>query len=323
MNEPPRLQDPPSDDALLALAALLRRDGYAELQYVPFADHDRAFVEAHLESAVHEELHTLAAVKSRQPVVYSYSLNAAHYAKHLGERQRVLARLFLHARPVEGGRVRALAADYEPFLRQHGDGTMSFGLRIVPVFELLLLADPIDAVDDRRVFLHNDSVQMARFLRDECPCRALAVADVGTGSGLLAAVAATQGARQVMAVDINPRALAFARASFVMTGVEGIELLEGSLSRAVDRAELILSNPPYMTGRSAMCLAGGGDDGLDIPREFVRSAAMHRRRLLMLLETYDGYPAPRLGRTPLRKVVLRSFAGRELAVYEFATGAAD
>lgn len=317
MTDPPRLRALPDHETLRALSALLRRDGYAQIQYVPFAAHDPGFVSDNLESVVNEELRTLAAVKMGEPVVYSHSISPDHYSSGLNPRQRLLTDLFLHNRAVGAQRLRALAVDYEAFVHDSGQGQFISALRIVPVFELLLAADPLEANDDRRIFLHNDSVQMARFLQRERPCTGRVVADVGTGSGLLAAIAATQGARRVVAVDINPRALEFARASFVMNGLVSIELRQGSIADVVDEAELVISNPPYMTRPGALCLDGGGDDGLEIAREFVRCATMRGRRLLMLLESDSRVGAPRLEAMPTRAVVLRSFAGRELAVYDF------
>jgi release factor glutamine methyltransferase len=83
---------------------------------------------------------------------------------------------------------------------------------------------------------------MARDLRNLC------VADVGTGSGLLALLAARGGA-QVTAVDINPVAVDCARANAARNNLNS--RMEIVLSDVFDdvplesRFELIVSNPPF------------------------------------------------------------------------------
>ncbi|GLZ09144.1 transferase [Actinomadura sp. NBRC 104412] len=71
--------------------------------------------------------------------------------------------------------------------------------------------------------------------------------DLGTGCGVQALWLASR-ARHVTATDVNPRALAMARMSAALSGVEGVEFLEGSLLEPVAgrRFDLIVSNPPFV-----------------------------------------------------------------------------
>jgi len=80
-----------------------------------------------------------------------------------------------------------------------------------------------DAV--RKVF--NDDALRARGIARLVPPE-LVVADVGTGTGVLAAELATLGLR-VIAVDNSKRMLDAARAKFERDGLEGIELREGDV----------------------------------------------------------------------------------------------
>ncbi|HEY5313061.1 MAG TPA: HemK/PrmC family methyltransferase [Pirellulales bacterium] len=79
----------------------------------------------------------------------------------------------------------------------------------------------------------------------------LQIADVGSGSGILAicAARALPGAR-VMAIDISPAALAVARENAQALGVtEHIEFVESDLFAALEpqpRFDFIVSNPPYV-----------------------------------------------------------------------------
>ncbi len=90
----------------------------------------------------------------------------------------------------------------------------------------------------------------------------LSIADVGTGSGILAVCAARELKHaRVLAVDISPAALAVARENATTHKVaERIEFVESDLLTAVPaerRFDFILSNPPYVK-TSEMASLGPG-----------------------------------------------------------------
>jgi len=87
----------------------------------------------------------------------------------------------------------------------------------------------------------------------------LEIADVGTGSGILAVAAAKHlPSARLTATDISPAALEIARANAAEHGVaERIEFLPGDLLAAVPeerRFDFILSNPPYVSEAEAQRL---------------------------------------------------------------------
>ncbi len=85
------------------------------------------------------------------------------------------------------------------------------------------------------------------------------VADLCTGSGVVAIAAAAAGAAEVAAFDICPRAVQYARESALTEGVD-VQIHRGSWSRAVEFApfDVVVSNPPYVP-------QGPVDDGACIP----------------------------------------------------------
>lgn len=89
------------------------------------------------------------------------------------------------------------------------------------------------------------------------------IADVGTGSGVLAVCAAkhVRGAR-VVAVDASPAALAIAARNAQRHGVaDRVEFLEGDLLAGVDGPfDYIVSNPPYVTTAELAALDPGVRD---------------------------------------------------------------
>jgi release factor glutamine methyltransferase len=87
----------------------------------------------------------------------------------------------------------------------------------------------------------------------------LSIADVGTGSGILATCAARHVPQsRVWATDISPRALAVARENCQRHGVaDRVELYEGDLLATVPpevRFDFVLSNPPYVSEPEYACL---------------------------------------------------------------------
>jgi SAM-dependent methyltransferase len=74
--------------------------------------------------------------------------------------------------------------------------------------------------------------------------------DIGTGTGVLAAVLARRGVDRIVATDRDPRALACARDNIERLGLAGrIEVLDADLFPQ-GRAPLVVCNPPWLPGRA-------------------------------------------------------------------------
>jgi release factor glutamine methyltransferase len=77
------------------------------------------------------------------------------------------------------------------------------------------------------------------------------VLDVGTGSGIAAIAAARAGAKEVVAVDVNPQAVRCAKGNVARMGLrECVEVRESDLFAAVsgEQFDLLVCNPPYFRG---------------------------------------------------------------------------
>lgn len=97
------------------------------------------------------------------------------------------------------------------------------------------------------------------------------VLDVGTGSGILALGAKRGGAIDIVAVDINPDAVEFAKK-------KGINAIESDLfSNVKGKFDLIAFNPPYLPedlredGESKL-ITTGGEKGDEITLRFLEDA---------------------------------------------------
>ena len=78
--------------------------------------------------------------------------------------------------------------------------------------------------------------------------------DVGTGTGVLAAVLARRGVKRIVATDQDVRALACARDNVVRLGLaDRIEVIQADLFPP-GRASLIVCNPPWVPGKPSSAL---------------------------------------------------------------------
>ena len=107
------------------------------------------------------------------------------------------------------------------------------------------------------------------------------VMELGTGTGVLAAVLVRRGAGQVTATDVNPRAVACARANLDRLGVgERCEVVEADLwpdaGDALETADVVVFNPPWLPGTPTSELELGiYDASSDALRRFLAGLADH------------------------------------------------
>ncbi len=81
--------------------------------------------------------------------------------------------------------------------------------------------------------------------------------DIGTGTGVLAAVLARRGVAEVVATDVNARAVESARDNAARLGVdERVTVLEADLYPP-GRADLVVCNPPWLPGEPTSGLEAG------------------------------------------------------------------
>jgi SAM-dependent methyltransferase len=105
---------------------------------------------------------------------------------------------------------------------------------------------------------------------------AATVFDIGTGTGVLAAVLARRGVARVIATDTDPRAIACARENITRLGLGSrIEIQQAELFPD-GRADLVVCNPPWLPARPGSPLERGiyDEDGAML-RGFVSRLAAH------------------------------------------------
>ncbi|MEV0950930.1 class I SAM-dependent methyltransferase [Promicromonospora sp. NPDC050249] len=118
-----------------------------------------------------------------------------------------------------------------------------------------------------------DLVAQVPFTGEDAPPVAF---DLGTGTGVLAALLARRGARTVVATDINPRAVACARSNVRRLGLaDRVQVVEADLWPS-GRADLIVCNPPWLPARPTSALELGiYDAGSDLLHRFLDGLTEH------------------------------------------------
>jgi hypothetical protein len=166
---------------------------------------------------------------------------------------------------------------------------------------VLLASPPLWWREYRRdqpvVYVGPDSYTAARFVASAPPAaRAL---DLGTGAGLLAAVAP---GRSVAAVEVDPAAAELARFNMALNGIaDRVDVVEGDLYEPVagEAFDLITCNPPFLPAPDSLHLplcGDGGEDGGKVLRRAlagVGEALASEGRAIVYGEDFgdDGGPA--------------------------------
>ena len=100
--------------------------------------------------------------------------------------------------------------------------------------------------------------------------------DIGTGTGVLAAVLARRGIQQVVATDQDARALACARENLERLGLASqVSVVEADLFPP-GRAALVVCNPPWLPGRASSAIERGiYDHDSRMLRGFLKALPAH------------------------------------------------
>ena len=213
---------------------------------------------AQLRAVLAEAGYTPAAVREALATEVAAGRDSAELPLYLhmlagGGRLATLIRLFLLDLDVPAAEAESALAPL-PLARLEAMGVLARAddavtscIELVPTDDLILACDAFQ----------NELTRPDHVLGVSPPARVLAwltvrrqvgdVLDLGAGNGHQALLAARHSER-VTAVDITPRALAFAAFNAALNGVEGITFRQGDLFEPVagSRFDLIVCNPPYV-----------------------------------------------------------------------------
>ncbi len=161
-------------------------------------------------------------------------------------------------------------------------------VRVDPVGSQYLVADRRLGAGDRSALrlpkgdpvypLSSDSL----LLRDAIIIAGAAprVLDLCTGSGIQAVQVAAR-AERVVAVDINPRAVALARFNAQLNGIENVDVRLGNLYAPIgtEQFDLVIANPPFVASPyvRAPSYHSGGPRGDRVLRRIIAGLTAHLR----------------------------------------------
>jgi SAM-dependent methyltransferase len=192
------------------------------------------------------------------------------------EHPRLYKRLFLESASIPRATSHGLEPLVEIGILQHVGLDVHCALRITVFQSLVIITDPFTLREPGRVFpiSRDESMFLAAQMRVQAGTQVL---DVGTGSGIYALRAAKNGAT-VVATDVNPKALAYARLNAALNAVsERIDFrLQGSFDGlGTDRFDLVVSDPPIIPtppGSGFFVHSDGGVKGTGVSRAILEEA---------------------------------------------------
>lgn len=164
------------------------------------------------------------------------------------------------------------------------DGRLRSAVNLYPLDDLVLASDPMffwKGLPGERprgfevYYVGRDSFDLAQATPRQTTGRAL---DLCTGTGVQALVAARH-AEEVLGIDINPRAVRFARMNAQMNAIENARFQEGDLFApiAAQTFDRITANPPFVAappGESTL-FRDGGQFGEDVLARVLSGLSRH------------------------------------------------
>ena len=240
----------------------------------------------HRLAAAHYTEENVAALLGVEDVLDATSGQAAYYARRMGDEEplRTLVSLLLLGRPVGRRQAeRVLGHDLLSLLERSG---LALGHDSVEAKHLLVPWRGVTVAHDREdrrplspdhvVGIGGATSALASLVDRHPTGRAL---DLGCGCGVQALLAARHSER-VTAIDINPRALRFARIGAALSGIANVELVEGDLFDPVreESFDLIVANPPFVISPdTTLAFRDSSLEGDEVSGVVIRDAARHLR----------------------------------------------
>lgn len=163
-------------------------------------------------------------------------------------------------------------------LLQYDGSRLKSAVRWSSLDGLLLVHSAFPTTAEDSVFFGPDTYRFAQSIQRHLTSNRQVIKraiDIGCGTGagaLLIAKAETQA--EVLAVDINPKALSFTEVNAELAGLNNVRCRSSNVLNDVDgEFDLIVANPPYMKDAKKRAYRHGGDSlGADLSVRIVRES---------------------------------------------------
>lgn len=292
------------DDAL-CISEHLRETKYTNIQYCPFGEHGDLYKGKILDLLLRDEQRIIERARNKKNILYEHCFSQQYYASmaKIDGYTLLLKRIFCDNVSFSTEDLESLPHGLKVLVTKYAISTPSgalFPFRFAPYEDMLLLADPVWATEADAVFLFRDSFLLSEHIKshlNDCLIngnRPRQIIDCGTGSGVLALVAAKTGIAPVSAFDVNPRAI---QAASINAVINRCPIVPSFQTRSLDQVSLsesfVVSNPPYMCipNEPSLCLHGGDHLGMDFAVRLIRKCVVENASAMIILSV------PLLGET--------------------------
>lgn len=137
-------------------------------------------------------------------------------------------------------------------------------------------------LEPNAVFFGPDTSRFVRLVRDkliERQIRPARLIDLGCGSGAgglsIARLLPPTGIDSIILSDINEKALRFAAINAALGNAQRVRLVQGDLFSGLPKADLIISNPPYLVDARKRTYRHGGSLGIELSLRIATEALAH------------------------------------------------
>ncbi|MDO8627858.1 MAG: methyltransferase [Candidatus Diapherotrites archaeon] len=103
------------------------------------------------------------------------------------------------------------------------------------------------------------------------------VLDLGCGTGIQGINASQKGAKSILSVDVNKKALENVLENCKNLGIKNISVRESNLFEQIrEKFDIIVFNPPYLPSEEIeVPELDGGKDGIELTEKFISQAGKH------------------------------------------------
>jgi SAM-dependent methyltransferase len=158
-------------------------------------------------------------------------------------------------------------------------------IRFSTLGDLLLAHSGFPTTDSDAVFFGPDTYRFAPLVERVLQTRrATRVAEIGCGTGA-ASIVARRYAPEVIASDINPRALHFTAINAELAHVD-LEIVQSDLLADVEgELDVVIANPPYLVDDDQRLYRHGGPQGTELSVRIVDQALERAKTLVLYTAT--------------------------------------
>lgn len=208
----------------------------------------------------------------------------AYHLRKIREPAGYLMRLLMFRDVVDAAEARAALGDSVPIerllevglLSRQADGTLRCPFYVNIANDLYVMCDDLSECDGVMGLGHTTEDLCGASL----PWGDVgSVLEVGCGAAMALLMCASR-ARRAVGVDIDPRAVAIARANVLLNGLSNVEIRQGDLFEPVrgEQFDLIVAQPPFVAqppGDSAVTWMHGGSRGDELPLRLIHELPAH------------------------------------------------